>query len=299
MQTPHNTQTLQNADLHTHTTASNDHVQWHVHLPMKPLLTPVDAYTLAKRRGMDYVTFTDHDTIDGATELERHYGKLPDDFFTSVEITSGLPGYEHEVHVNAFGINARQHKESQRLRPDARELTAYLKSEGVLYAWNHPVWNESNRPLDMQMLETLLPFFSVIEVRNGTRRKHLCDIAESLAERGHTARVAGSDSHSAEIGLTYTTAPAACKEEYLASIRAGLSEPRGQYGTFPRFVRDVTLIGKENLLRMARKEHRILRRVGLRALARSTSVIVPPIVYLYHRGQDRSLAKVTIGTEAY
>ena len=48
---------------------------------------PAEAYELAKRRGMDFVTLTDHDTIDGALEL----ADLPDTFII-VSINGGRTG---------------------------------------------------------------------------------------------------------------------------------------------------------------------------------------------------------------
>ena len=54
-------------DLHCHSTASEESrlgVQRAVGLP-ECATPPEEVYELAKRRGMDFVTITDHDTIDG------------------------------------------------------------------------------------------------------------------------------------------------------------------------------------------------------------------------------------------
>ena len=48
---------------------------------------PQAVYEQARRRGMDLVTLTDHDTIDGALAL----ASLPGTFM-SVELTCALPG---------------------------------------------------------------------------------------------------------------------------------------------------------------------------------------------------------------
>ena len=56
------------ADLHCHSTASQVSklgVQRRAGLP-ECGTPPEEVYALAKRRGMDFVTITDHDTIDGA-----------------------------------------------------------------------------------------------------------------------------------------------------------------------------------------------------------------------------------------
>jgi predicted metal-dependent phosphoesterase TrpH len=53
------------ADLHCHSTASEESklgVQRALGLP-ECATPPEEVYTLAKRRGMDFVTITDHDSI--------------------------------------------------------------------------------------------------------------------------------------------------------------------------------------------------------------------------------------------
>ncbi len=60
-------------DLHCHSTASavaSSACSARSALP-ECATPPQEVYELAKRRGMDFVTITDHDTIDGALELER------------------------------------------------------------------------------------------------------------------------------------------------------------------------------------------------------------------------------------
>jgi len=66
---------ISRADLHVHSEASQESrlgVQRALGLP-ECATPPEEAYDLAKRRGMDFVTLTDHDTIAGALLLaERH-----------------------------------------------------------------------------------------------------------------------------------------------------------------------------------------------------------------------------------
>ena len=55
------------ADMHVHSTASELSklgIQRSLSLP-ECATPPEEVYELAKRRGMDFVTITDHDTIDG------------------------------------------------------------------------------------------------------------------------------------------------------------------------------------------------------------------------------------------
>src|SRR6202012_2224437 len=62
---------------------------------------PEEVYELAKRRGMDFVTITDHDTIDGVMQIADRA-----DVFVSEELTAGFRGEPQAVHVLCFGIDA-------------------------------------------------------------------------------------------------------------------------------------------------------------------------------------------------
>src|SRR6202021_2051564 len=94
------------ADMHCHSTASHRSrpgVQRSLGLP-ECATPPQEVYELAKRRGMDFVTITDHDTIDGALELSH----LPDTFI-SEELTAFFRGERQAVHVLCFGISPADH----------------------------------------------------------------------------------------------------------------------------------------------------------------------------------------------
>ncbi|MBS1893025.1 MAG: PHP domain-containing protein, partial [Actinobacteria bacterium] len=88
------------ADMHCHSTASQLSrlgVQRSLGLP-ECATPPQEVYELAKKRGMDFVTITDHDTIEGALELEG----LPDTF-VSEELTVRFAGEPQAVHVLCYG----------------------------------------------------------------------------------------------------------------------------------------------------------------------------------------------------
>jgi hypothetical protein len=72
-------------DMHCHSTASQYSklgVQRSLGLP-ECATPPAEVYALAKQRGMDSVTITDHDTIDGCLELADR-----PDCFVSEELTA-------------------------------------------------------------------------------------------------------------------------------------------------------------------------------------------------------------------
>ena len=89
------------ADLHCHSTASQRSklgVQRALGLP-ECATPPQEVLELALARGMDFVTITDHDTIDGVLEIA-------DDprVFISVELTCWFREEPQAVHVLCLGI---------------------------------------------------------------------------------------------------------------------------------------------------------------------------------------------------
>ena len=61
---------------------------------------PQEVYELSKRRGMDFVTITDHDTIAGALEISDR-----PDVFLSEELTCWFRGEPQAVHVLVWDID--------------------------------------------------------------------------------------------------------------------------------------------------------------------------------------------------
>src|SRR5262245_37323182 len=86
-------------DLHCHTTYPDATLQVLPGLVYHPLLTPAETYHAAKRRGMDFVTITDHDTIDGCNALLDEFGDLSD-FVVGEEVSVSFPEDGTVVHVN-------------------------------------------------------------------------------------------------------------------------------------------------------------------------------------------------------
>ena len=93
------------ADLHLHSRASTDTGSWFLRRAVLPesFTDPREAYAEAKARGMDYVTLSDHNTIDGALEIAHH-----PDAFISVEATTEFPEDRTPLHVLVWGIGEAQ-----------------------------------------------------------------------------------------------------------------------------------------------------------------------------------------------
>jgi predicted metal-dependent phosphoesterase TrpH len=187
---------------------------------------PEEVYRLAKERGMDFVTLTDHDSIDGCLYLLNEYPDLTD-FFISEEVETWFPDTRQRIHVNVFDISERQHAEIQRLRANIYDLHAYLRQERVLASANHMFQNYRMRNSPRQYLEEMLRMFDVFEVKNGAMASQHNRLIEDLMalvreKRGAVSLVAGSDAHTlSPLALVYTVAEAGTYKDFLGKIRAG------------------------------------------------------------------------------
>lgn len=233
------------ADLHLHSYHSGraGHLTF---LHARDCYSEPDAvYAAAKARGMDVVTITDHDSIDGCLEfLERHPAAA--DFFISEEIGCRFPDVDLEVHIGAYGISERIHRDIQALRSNVFEAVAYLRSEGIFYALNHPFFfYKGQLPLD-DYLGLALRLFPAFEVRNGTMLAAHNELAEAIVGQWSASSlfpltaIGGSDSHTlGGIGTTYTEAPGTTRDEFLQSLREGRARAGGRHGSTWREAREI------------------------------------------------------------
>jgi predicted metal-dependent phosphoesterase TrpH len=199
---------------------------------------PQAVYETLKRRGMDLVTVTDHDSIDAAEHL-RHYP----DFFLSEEVTCTTPSGT-EIHVGVYGIEDRHHIELQRKRTDVPALAAYLQEQKILFSINHVFSSLTGRRthLDFAMFEDLFP---AMETRNGHIPAINNRAATQLAEDWQKAAVGGSDAHTLEtLALTYTEVPGAAGiADYLQGVRHHRGQVAGASGNYGKLTRAVLGIG--------------------------------------------------------
>jgi len=187
---------------------------------------PEEVYRIAKERGMDFVTITDHDSIDGCLYLLNRYPDLTD-FFISEEVETWFPDTRQRIHVNVFGITEAQHAEIQRRRRNIYDLLEYLRQERVLASANHMFQNYRMRNSPRQYFEEMLRMFDVFEVKNGAMASQHNRLVEDLMavvreKRGAVSLVAGSDAHTlGPLALVYTVAEAETASEFLEKVRNG------------------------------------------------------------------------------
>src|SRR5437764_11330600 len=239
-------------DLHCHSDASNraaEVVLNAIHCP-ECYSSPQEVYSQAKRRGMDFITITDHDTIDGVLTLASG-----EDVLVAEELTCWFPEDRCKMHVLVFGIDRAQHEQLQKLADDIYRVAEFVESNRIAHAVAHPIYRQNDR-LERWHLERLLLLFKGFECLNGAHsslhreafepllnnlsRAGLARLAEKhnlqplWPEPWTKARVAGSDDHGLlNIGCTWTEFPAdaVTPQDILQCLRDGTCKPAGESGS--------------------------------------------------------------------
>ena len=217
-------------DLHCHSTASAVSklgVQRALGLP-ECATAPQEVYELAKRRGMDFVTITDHDTIDGALELAERY----DDAFVSEELTAWFAGEPQAVHILCWGITPEDHACLQALAGDVEAVADELSARGIACALAHPFY-AVEAPLLPRHRRRLAQLFPIWETRNGARAAELNAPAEVYIDTHGGTGVGGSDDHAGvDVGRTFTQTPGcATWRAFLGCVVAGDAVALGEHGS--------------------------------------------------------------------
>jgi predicted metal-dependent phosphoesterase TrpH len=229
------------ADLHCHSyfSGKTEHVK--ALEPMDCYSSPEQVYRLAKARGMNIVTITDHDSIDGCLHfLNKFPEKFHQDFIVGEEVTVSLPEFGNTIHIGVYDVTEKQHREISRVKRDFNELMEFLRSENVICVLNHLFHGFPKRKHGKAFLEKMLHSFDIFEGLNGAigRRQNRL-VARVIRNYPGKSIVAGSDSHTLlRVGSCYTLASGRTKDDFLNSLRSGQVKIAGQYGKFTHIFND-------------------------------------------------------------
>jgi glycosyltransferase involved in cell wall biosynthesis/predicted metal-dependent phosphoesterase TrpH len=215
-------------DLHVHSRYSTDSGNYALRRARlgESYTDPERVYRVCKQRGMQLVTISDHNTVEGALRIAH----LPDTFL-SVEVTTRFEEDDVPLHVLVWNLTEEDHADLQPYRPSVVELVSFLRERCLAHALAHPLY-QMGPPLTPSHMERLLQLFAVWEGRNGARPKEANDLACRLAATRLVALTGGSDDHGAlDIATTWTEAPGATPEEFLASVMRGDCAPHGAHGS--------------------------------------------------------------------
>ncbi len=197
-----------------------------------------EVYDTLKRRGMDLVTVTDHDSIDAAERLRSR-----PDFFLSEEVSCRMPSGTH-LHMGVYGIEERDHIQLQRRRDDMTSLLAYLDERRLLFSVNH-VFSSLTGARKASDFEVFAARFPAVETRNGQMLEMANRYAASFSERARKIAIGGSDAHTMQsLGRTFTEVRGARDaREYLSGLRAGMGRVAGESGNYWKLTRAIFKIG--------------------------------------------------------
>ncbi|MBN1556784.1 MAG: glycosyltransferase [Lentisphaerae bacterium] len=238
-------------DMHCHSRHSARPSEWFLQkIGTRESYTEVeDVYRLAKARGMDYVTLTDHNTIDGALELVQAH---PEDTFVSAEVTTYFPEHDCKIHVLVYDITEAQFGAIQAVRNNIYDLRNLLREADIAYSVAHATYSVNGR-LTRDIVEKLILLFNVFEGINGARgrlfNKTWVEVLQDLEPhdierlqckhridpwgpdawiKGFTG---GSDDHAGlMIGQTYTMAEDASLAELPLRLKSRQTLAGGRHG---------------------------------------------------------------------
>ena len=242
------------ADLHVHSKYSDRPTEWFLRRIGSPesFVDPLALYRTCRERGMDYVTISDHNSINGALEIAH----LPGTFLSS-ELTTYFPESNCKIHCLVWGITENKFRDLDALRPNIYDLHRYLNENHIIHAIAHPLFRVNDR-LTVEQFEKLILMFKRFESLNGSRHpragllartvfenltpefiEQLADkhgIAPTGSEPWKKILTGGSDDHS---GLytaeAHTVTPhAATVFDFLQHLSDGRHQPGGRAGTSVR-----------------------------------------------------------------
>src|SRR6266404_4502742 len=242
---------MSKCDLHIHSRFSARSEEWLFRRLDFPdsYSDPRELHRQLLERGMNFVTITDHDTIDGCLAIRD----LPKTFI-SEQVTTYFPQDPCKIHILVWDITEKQHADIVLIRDNIFALQRYLQSGRIAHAVAHPLYSVNGK-LEAAHLERLILLFKHFEGVNGLRDALLSELMQELfasltpqkieewAERHNlkpTHRepwkkilVGGSDDHGGKfMASAFTETPAAkTPAEFLAHVSAGRCEAKGQGGT--------------------------------------------------------------------
>ncbi len=222
-------------DLHVHTSTSGMcTVPFFRRICRESYSDPAELYDTLKRRGMDLVTVTDHDSIGAGESLAQH-----PDFFLSEEV-SCRTSRGTEFHLGVYDIAGRDHVELQRRREDLPSLFAYLGERKLLSSINH-AYSGLTGPRTESDFEEFAARFPAVETLNGQMLAIANRFAGDFAANHRKIALAGSDAHTLQsLGRTYTQVPGArTRHEFLDGLRRGRTITLGDSGDYVKLTRAV------------------------------------------------------------
>lgn len=149
-----------------------------MHLSSAHAASPQELYALEKRRGMDFVTIADRDSIERALEIADR-----PDVFVSVELTARMRDSSESVRLLCWGVSRYDHGWLQSRSHDVAICIAYLREHGI--AWSFADAVEAGTCFETPRAET--PWEFLAHVRRGHMTRTRAGAEHQLFLRSVTA----------------------------------------------------------------------------------------------------------------
>lgn len=236
---------------------------------------PERVYDQAKARGMDLVTITDHDTIDGAMELvDRRF----QDFVIGEEVSVVFPEDRCLLHVLVWDLTPTLHDaiRTNKLREDVYAFANWLRDHNLPHSFAHPLYVQNGR-LTRWHIERSALLFKNFETTNGAHDNTLnrtidrylntltpAKTQELIDRHGmqpvwprvwEKARTGGSDDHALlNVGRTWTEVVADRRErltagEFVRRVGQGQATSAGQGGHAALLAHQISTVGANHFAR--------------------------------------------------
>ncbi|WMW24373.1 PHP domain-containing protein [Methanolobus sediminis] len=203
------------ADLHVHTSCSYD-------VPASKFTKPENLFQKGLAEGLNFVTFTDHDTVKAYDRMGWNRDKLT----TGVELSiTDMENVGHTIHINAFEFDKGQYFEMETIvqkKQDVHMLLDYFRDNDILHMYNHPFWFKPGEKPNIMAVPELAKHFPVIEYNmQDLKQKNFFSMI--LAQRFKKGMAVTTDSHTGRIGRVHTLAKGDTFREYFKNIEKGKS----------------------------------------------------------------------------
>lgn len=183
-------------------------------------LEPENVYRIAKKRGMDYIAITDHDTIEGALLLNDLYP----DIIVGEELEVKASDEGHLVHLLVYDINENQHNDLTDLKKiGLKETGRYLRQNGISHSLAHFSYKASKHSLDVELIDEWMKHVDCLEIINSGVASVHNRFAKVVAFLYGKNVSGGSDAHTTMmIGRAYTVSDKAnTKRDFLQAFKKG------------------------------------------------------------------------------
>jgi len=275
-------------DLHCHSKHSKRPSLW----LMQKLGCPesftesAELYRLLRQRGMDAVTITDHNVIDGCLEIAHL-----DSVFMGCEYTTYFPKDRCKIHVLVYGMTEAQHADIGKVRENVFDFVGYLRDQNLFHVCAHPLFWVNDK-LTLEHVEQIALLFKNWEVNgdvcpqmndavrhviDGLKRADIERLAHKHGIEPPAPRMwdknitAGSDDHSSlNLGRAYTEVyEARTLPEFRAGVENGLARTRCRPATPQMLARNYYGIAYQFYRNKLGLERSVKKDVFLRFMDRS------------------------------